>query len=177
MKRRKEKQAVRAAVKALAGAGTNGNIAADRIEALPEFAGARTVALYHALPDEVPTAEMLRRWSGSKRLALPVVMGDGEMVFREYTSTDALAAGAFGIAEPHTGREIPPAEIDLALVPGVAFDEAGRRLGRGKGFYDRYLGHPSAAHIYRVGLCRPGALVAEVPAEAHDVVMDKIVIE
>ncbi len=70
--------------------------------------------------------------------------------------------------------DCPPEEIDLMLVPGVAFDPAGRRLGRGRGFYDRYLSRPDATHIYKVGLCRPGALVPEVPAEAHDVVMDRV---
>jgi 5-formyltetrahydrofolate cyclo-ligase len=117
------------------------------------------------------------------------------MFFREYTCPECLVEGAFGIREPaplpsrarHEAPEpvpnaaaegrnlIPPSEIDLALVPGVAFDAAGRRLGRGGGFYDRYLARPDAAHIYKVGLCPPGALVAEVPAEAHDIPMDRVV--
>lgn len=154
----------------------NENIVARRIERLPRFAAARTVALYHALPDEVPTAEMLRRWHGIKRLALPVISGDGEMFFREYTGEGDLGAGTFGIAEPTAGRVIPPEDIDIALVPGVAFDAAGRRLGRGKGFYDRYLSRPDAARIYKVGICPPHALVPEVPAESHDVTMNEILI-
>ncbi len=97
------------------------------------------------------------------------------MSFRKYTGEGCLVSGAFSIDEPHAGREIPASEIDLMLVPGVAFDKAGRRLGRGGGFYDRYLARPDAAHIYKVGLCPLGALVAEVPAEAHDVTMNKII--
>ena len=150
------------------------NAIAEMVGRLPGFAAARTVALYHALPDEVPTAGMLRLWHGVRRLALPVITGDGEMHFREYTGDGTISEGPFGIGEPQTGREIPPSEIDLMLVPGVAFDAGGRRLGRGKGFYDRYLSHPDAAHIYKVGLCRPDALAPEVPAEPHDIVMDKI---
>ncbi len=147
----------------------------NRIESLPEFVAARSVALYHALPDEVPTEEMLRRWLGVKRLSLPVVHSGGSMTFHEYLGPGDLTPGAFGISEPRTGREITPEEIDLMLVPGVAFDESGRRLGRGRGFYDRYLSGPHAARICKVGLCPPHALVPEVPAEPHDVVMDKII--
>jgi 5-formyltetrahydrofolate cyclo-ligase len=171
------KKALREAVrKAAAGcAPVDGNLIAQSVEQLPEFAAAHTVALYHALPDEVSTAEMLARWRGVKRLALPVLTGEGTMVFREYTGEESLGAGAFGIAEPRVGREIPPSEIDLMLIPGVAFDAAGRRLGRGGGFYDRYLAQADAAHIYKVGLCRPRALVPKVPAEPHDIIMDKII--
>ncbi len=155
---------------------TGGAALIDRMESLPEFAAAHTVALYHALPDEVPTAALLHRWQGVKRLALPVVHPDGTMTFHQYLGPGDTAPGAFGIDEPRGGREIPPEEIDLVLIPGVAFDPAGRRLGRGRGFYDRYLAHPAAAHIYKVGICHPQALVPEVPAEPHDVVMDKIIL-
>jgi 5-formyltetrahydrofolate cyclo-ligase len=186
---REKKKTLRAAIKKsfrADGAGTTNDLVIERIENLPEFGAAHTVALYHALPDEVPTAGMLRRWLGRKRLALPVIGGDGAMVFREYTGPECLVEGAFGIREPAplssrarhevpTRDLIPPSEIDLMLVPGVAFDAAGGRLGRGGGFYDRYLAGPEAAGIYKVGLCPVGALVAEVPAEAHDVVMDRVV--
>jgi 5-formyltetrahydrofolate cyclo-ligase len=201
-----------------AGAGADAGTA-ERIEALPEFAATRTVALYCSLPGEAPTGGMLRRWFGMKRLALPVIGADpaptgsppaegwrpeadgvvprnAGMTFREYTGEDSLTIGAFGIREPApvSSREapptpssrarhevptrdlIPPSEIDLMIVPGVAFDSAGRRLGRGKGFYDRYLSQPAAAHIYKVGLCAPHALVPEIPAEAHDIEMDEIIL-
>jgi 5-formyltetrahydrofolate cyclo-ligase len=199
---KEKKTALRAAVKAAVRREPNGaardlscSLAIERIEDLPEFASARTVALYHALPGEAPTDEMLRRWLGVKRLALPVISGKGEMFFREYTGPECLIEGAFGIREPAppsyreaqlprssrarhevpTRDLIPPSEIDLAIIPGIAFDAAGRRLGRGGGFYDRYLAHPGAAHIYKVGLCLPRALVAEVPAEAHDVAMNRVI--
>ncbi len=179
---REDKNKLRAAVRAVAcsviptePARATRDLPYNIIESLPEWAAAQTVALYHALPDEVPTGEMLRRWSGVKRLALPVVHTDGTMTFHEYLGPGDLTPGAFGISEPREGREIPPAEIDLVLVPGVAFDPSGRRLGRGRGFYDRYLSRTDATHIHKVGLCHPGALVPEVPTEAHDVVMDRVV--
>jgi 5-formyltetrahydrofolate cyclo-ligase len=147
----------------------------ERIEALPEFASARTVALYSSLPDEVPTSGMLARWRGLKRLVLPVVLADGEMIFREYTGAENLASGALGTLEPVLGATVPSSEIDLMIVPGVAFDRNGHRLGRGGGFYDRYLSHPAATHIYKVGLCPSGALVSKVPTEPHDVAMDVVI--
>jgi hypothetical protein len=98
------------------------------------------------------------------------------MTFREYTGKESLQKGAYNIPEPHNGRVISPSEIDLMLVPGVAFDTSGGRLGRGKGFYDRYLSRLDAAHIYKVGICLPHQLVAQVPTEPHDVRMDTVII-
>jgi 5-formyltetrahydrofolate cyclo-ligase len=178
------RKTVREAARALAGSTAaegcrqkaDGVVAAiTAIESLPQFKTARTIALYHALPEEPPTDEMLYRWQGQKRLALPVINRAGKMTFHEYTGPQSLTPGPYGIPAPRSTPEIPPGEIDLAIVPGVAFDPAGRRLGRGGGFYDRYLAQPQAAHIYKVGLCPSPALVPKVPAEPHDVTMDKIV--
>ncbi len=150
------------------------NFYAEQIEQLPQFDTARTVALYYALPDEVTTLPMLRRWLGVKRLALPVVTG-GEMTFHEYNGPGCLVTGAFGIREPSGTAEVKAAEIDLMLVPGMAFDASGGRLGRGGGYYDRYLARPDATHIYKVGICPPHRLVEAVPAEPHDIKMDTII--
>lgn len=148
-------------------------IVADNIERLPAFAQAHTVALYYPLPDEVSTLPMLARWRGRKTLALPAIE-NGQMIFREYTGEEDLSEGAFGIAQPRAGRIVQPREIGLMLVPGIAFDRGGRRLGRGKGFYDRYLAQPEATDIYKVGVCAPGRLLAEIPCEPHDAIMDVI---
>lgn len=102
---------------------------------------ARTVALYCALPDEPATEGVLQGWASSKRLVVPRVEGDA-MRFFDYDA-ETLVRGAFGIAEPGAvGRECPPGRIDLIVVPGTAFTEAGARMGRGRGYYDRYLAQP-----------------------------------
>lgn len=142
------------------------------LEAHPAFRAANTVLLYHSLADEVDTHAFIGKWSGEKRILLPVVAGD-ELELRIYTGTDDMAKGSYGIEEP-TGEVFSDyAAIDFIVVPGVAFDSKGNRLGRGKGYYDRLLPHiPSA---YKAGICFPFQLVEEVPAEAFDIRMDTII--
>lgn len=133
---------------------------------------ARVVLAYHPLPDEVSLLGLLSLWP-DKVWLLPKVTGEGTMELRRYTSPDDLSQGAFGIMEP-TGEPYPEdAPVDVALIPGMAFDITGRRLGRGKGYYDRFLA--SRAHIYKIGVCFAFQLAGEVPAEPHDVRMDKVV--
>lgn len=145
----------------------------ERVEALPAFAGARCVALFCSLPDELPTAEAFARWRSGRRLAVPRVEGDTMRFFRYDPAT--MAAGAFGIEEPGPGaEECAPGEIDLMLVPGVAFTAAGARLGRGRGYYDRYLSQP-AFRGAKVGVCYAHQLASEIPVEPHDVRMDLVV--
>ncbi len=159
------------------------------VEALPEFAQARCVACFCALPDEPPTAGALRRWSGSKRVVVPRVEGD-TMRFYDYRP-DALVRGAFGIDEPSVAgmgasdcaaagslaeavvRECPPEKLDLVVVPGVAFTRGGARLGRGRGYYDRYLSLPGL-RAFCVGVCFAHQLVDALPVEPHDRAMDAV---
>ena len=137
----------------------------------PRWQEARTVLLYHSLPDEPDTHAFVRQWAREKRILLPVVVGD-DLELRVYTDDDSLRAGAFHIAEPRGKAFTDYAAIDLAIVPGVAFDREGNRLGRGKGYYDRLLPRLKA---YKIGLCFPFQLVESIPAEAHDVRMDEII--
>lgn len=145
-----------------------------RVEESPRFDQAKVVAAYVALPDEVSTVALLRRWSGAKKLVLPAIEG-GRMIFREYTGEADLDAGAFGIRQPRRGKIVGPEEIELMIVPGMAFDNEGWRLGRGKGFYDNYLSSPGAGCIHKVGVCLPHQFVDEVPHEPHDVTMDAVI--
>ena len=128
------------------------------VERLPEFRAARTVAVFAALPDEPATDEVLARWASTRRACRP----------------DALVFGAFGILEPQGERPCPAGEIDLVVCPGVAFTADGRRLGRGRGYYDRYLGDP-AFRGFRVGVCYAHQLVDDLPVEPHDVRMDRVI--
>lgn len=106
------------------------------------FAAAKTVLIYMDIPGEVPTGDFIRKWRGEKRFVIPLVSGDS-LLLKEY-DPDRLVEGYKGILEPSEDAvDVSPEELDLALVPGVAFSrmEDGRclRMGRGKGFYDRLL--------------------------------------
>ena len=140
----------------------------------PRLAEARIVLLYSALPDEVPTQPLLNRLTTEgKTVLLPRVVSDTDMELRRYTGPNDLEPGAFGIMEP-TGELFTDYDlIDVAVVPGMAFDREGHRLGRGKGYYDRFLAQ--LPHIYKIGICFPFQLVDKVPADAHDMLMDEVV--
>lgn len=142
------------------------------VERLPEFCAARTVAVFAALPDEPATDEVLARWASTRRVVLPRVEGDAMRFYA--CRPDALVFGAFGILEPQGERPCPAGEIDLVVCPGVAFTADGRRLGRGRGYYDRYLGDP-AFRGFRVGVCYAHQLVDDLPVEPHDVRMDRVI--
>lgn len=142
------------------------------LEAHPAFRAASTVLLYHSLKDEVDTHEFIRKWSRKKRILLPVVVGD-DLELRIYTGPKDMAIGAYGIDEPTGELFTDYAAIDFIAVPGVAFDRSGNRLGRGKGYYDRLL--PRIPSAYKAGICFPFQLVEEVPAEAFDIRMDKVI--
>ena len=91
-----------------------------------------------------------------------------------YAAEDHLETGAFGIQES-TGEVFTDyASIDLAVIPGVAFDAEGNRLGRGQGFYDRLLTRLQHYNIYKIGVCFDFQRVEHVPTEPHDIPMDEI---
>lgn len=144
-----------------------------RLESHPRFASAHTILLYHSLPDEVNTHELIRRWSNKKRILLPVVNGN-DLELKEYKGENELENGQYGISEPTGLPFLSFNEIDLAVIPGMAFDKDGNRLGRGKGYYDRLLARLSSSKIYKIGLCFDFQFLPHIPAEAHDVVMDEI---
>lgn len=135
------------------------------------FKKAHTVLLYHSLPDEVDTRGFIKKWSGTKRIVLPVVKGD-QLELRLYAGEECLHRGRFGIEEPAEGIPADEKEIELAIIPGVAFDRDGNRLGRGKGYYDRTLDRLGKA--YRIGVCFGFQILGAVPSERDDRPMDEV---
>ena len=98
--------------------------------------------------------------------------GPTEIELHHYTGPHDLQPGAFGIMEPTGTPVADPSTVDVAVIPGMAFDAAGHRLGRGKGYYDRLLSR--MPHTYRIGLCHAWQLVPHVPTDDHDVCMHRI---
>jgi 5-formyltetrahydrofolate cyclo-ligase len=136
---------------------------------------ARSIIVYSPIHQEVDTELIVRSaWESGKRVAFPVVVGH-ELVFREVQDISSLQRGAFGILEPcPTGRIAMPEETDILVLPGIAFDLNGHRIGYGKGYYDKTL-HRIEGHGKIVGLCYDFQLVDEILGESHDVKMDLII--
>ena len=107
-----------------------------------------------------------------KTILLPRVTGEGTMELHRYNGPKDMQTGAYGIMEPTGQLFTDYADIDLAIVPGVAFDHDGNRMGRGKGYYDRLL--PKLANTYKIGICLPFQLVEKIPTDEHDVRMDEV---
>ncbi len=150
--------------------------------ALPQYAAARTVLFYldarsevrtrHTLPDALQT---------DKRIVVPYCV-ENELELFLLHSPDELAVGMYKILEPRPElralpeKRVAPAELDLIMVPGVAFDRRGARMGHGKGYYDRLLQHarPDAPLVALAFECQ---LFPEIPTQPHDVFMDLIITE
>ena len=141
-----------------------------KLERHPSFLHAERVMLYSALPDEVQTQDFLERWHLRKTIILPTVVGD-DIIPVEYGKDTAFAVGDFNILEPQ--NEPYTGGFDLIVVPGVAFDRHGNRIGRGKGYYDRFLCH--YPDVERIGICFDFQLVDEVPTEPLDIRMDEVI--
>ncbi len=114
---------------------------------------------------------------GGKRFCFPRVCAT-ELEFRECGAAGLLVAGPWDLLEPDPARcgLVEPGEIDLICVPGLAFTEAGMRLGRGGGFYDRFLRRLRPGAL-KIGVCFKAQLVPEIPHEPHDIAVDRVVTE
>jgi len=170
---RKEKQSMRNRMRlALAAAGA-GDLRAwsegmrSALLESPLWRKAGTVFLYAPMTDE---PQLLLPWVTDKRVALPRV--EGECVrFFEIPSAAVLRPGKFGILEPpDDAREVFVRGGDLIVVPGLAFDARGGRLGRGAGYYDRFLASAPADAV-TLGVCFPFQIVDAVPREPPDIAM------
>lgn len=147
------------------------------LEAQQEFGTAHFLISYAAMPDEVQTASIIEdALASGKRVALPAVEGADRLRFFEVTSLAGLVPGPFGIPEPNrTGPEVQVSDADAVLVPLVAFDASGNRLGRGKGYFDRAL--RARGRAVSVGLAFESQMVPELPVTPSDVPLDMLVTE
>ena len=140
------------------------------------LSSANTIVAYYSLDDEVDTHGLIDELlADGKTVYLPRVVSDDEMVLCRYTGADSLSKGAFCIMEP-IGELMPnDTHIDAVLVPGMAFDTEGHRLGRGKGYYDRFLTSLTRPLPQLIGVCFDFQKVDFVPTESFDVSVDVVV--
>jgi 5-formyltetrahydrofolate cyclo-ligase len=149
---------------------------------LPEYEKAGTVMFYVDVRDEVRTRQALpEALASGKRIVVPYCL-DGELELFWLENMDELELGMYRILEPKVelrdvaAKRLTPTDLDLVMVPGVAFDRNGGRTGHGKGYYDKLLQH-ARKDAPLVALSFECQLFEEIPAESHDIFMDKVVTE
>lgn len=148
--------------------------AAEAVFALLEqtaaFMMADRILVYHSLPDELSTRSFIDKWNGRKSFFLPRVNGVNLDIL-PYDRAH-ISLGAFQIEEP-TGDDVHDIdEIEMVVVPAIAYDRQGNRVGRGKGYYDRLLADTKAI---KIGVAYDFQLVDEIDAEPHDVTVDIVI--
>lgn len=144
-----------------------------RLYTLAEFEDADKVCVYVSVNSEAHTHDIIKENLKGKQVIVPKVSGD-ELLLCELRSFDELQEGNFCILEPGEERRVFPHDIDCVVVPGVAFDREGFRIGYGRGYYDRVL---SEVTCPKIGLAFDLQIIDEVPFEEHDIPVDIIVTE
>jgi 5-formyltetrahydrofolate cyclo-ligase len=148
-----------------------------RLLELPELTAARTVAAFVSYGTELATQPLVDALAArGVAVLLPVLLPDDDLAWRRYAGPDRLVPGRKGLLEPaaEASEEVPVETVDAVVVPGVCYDESGRRLGRGGGSYDRALARVPAG-VPRIAVALDTEIVAELPAEEHDERVDVIV--
>lgn len=158
-----------------------GEAVAGRLADLPEYGQAGTIMAYWSVGNELPTHRLIRAaLAAGKRVCLPATIPEeGRLEPRQVTDPDReLVTGARNIPAPAEGAPvIEPGEIDLILVPGMAFDREGRRMGRGFGYYDRFFRNNQPLRAVLVGLAYEQQVLPSVPHDKWDMPLQMIVHE
>ena len=145
-----------------------GEAVVERLFDLRPVAAAGTVLAFASFGSEIPTAGIIKRLHGAGQSVLLPSLDGGELLAARFEAGDELVMGSFGIEEPRNRVVVPPEEIDLVLVPGLAFDPQGNRVGYGGGHFDRYLKR-LPAKAARIGLAYGFQLIEGVPHGPDDV--------
>lgn len=148
----------------------------DIVSVLEEVKNADTVFMYCSLGREIDTRKLMQLcFDKGQKVALPVCVNDTDLVFKELSSSSELITGMYDLLEPPLNApEAKISEKSVMITPSLTYDRQGYRMGKGKGYYDRWL---SKHKIYSVGVAREALMVDEVPREPHDVRVDCLVTE
>lgn len=140
----------------------------------PLYLQAKTVGIYVSLPGEVDTLSLIQEALKTHRVCVPKVIGQ-DMEFYEIYSLNDLQEGTFHVLEPMRAELIAPQDIDLMIVPMLAFDSKLNRVGYGKGFYDKYFSRGFQG--YKMGLAFSFQEVDEINNDAFDCPLDEVMTE
>jgi 5-formyltetrahydrofolate cyclo-ligase len=155
----------------------------ERLIARLEYRTAQTISVYVSTPAEVQTHDLIRRARGEEKkgIAVPCCI-DGHLHLFQLESLQDLVPGHYGILEPRdelrrdSARWLDASQIQLFVVPGLAFDDRGGRLGLGKGYYDRLLGRISP-EVPKIAVAFESQMIPQVPMGPHDVTVDAVITE
>ena len=146
----------------------------ERLFDLPEYRSCKVVMFYIAHDNEVETRDMIAESLNNKKVLVPCTSLESNMIYPvEIENLENLERGAFGILEPKN-KKIYAGDIDIIIVPGIAFDLRGYRIGYGKGFYDRFLKDASSL---KVGLAFDFQVVDHIMEDVNDVPVDIVITE
>ncbi|NQV08586.1 5-formyltetrahydrofolate cyclo-ligase [Candidatus Woesearchaeota archaeon] len=138
-----------------------------------DYKKAKTVMFYVSIDDEVDTHDMIHEALKEKKVCVPKTnLATKTIDAHHIESFNHLRVGSFYILEPENESKVDVSDIDVIIVPGVAFDKKGNRIGRGKGYYDKFL---KDKHSKKIGLAFGFQILDEVPVEEHDVAVDKVI--
>jgi 5-formyltetrahydrofolate cyclo-ligase len=143
----------------------------DKLKQHPDYKNAKTVMFYVSKDKEVMTHDMIKNAIEKKKVIVPKMVDNG-IVCCEVTDFDQMTFGCFGVLEPGNTMTCDLSEIDLVIVPGVAFDKEHNRIGYGKGYYDKLL---KEARAKKIALAYNFQLVDSIPAEEWDIKVDEII--
>ena len=151
--------------------------ACDKLIEIPQYKNASVVMMFLSLPHEVDTAEaILHAWQQGKTVAVPKVSWQQRRMIpvEIHTLETEFSTETAGLRNPLMGVPLPYENIDLVVIPGLAFDKQGNRLGRGGSYYDGFLAHPQLKAV-KCGLAFDEQIVDSIPVEDHDVPVDSLV--
>lgn len=154
----------------------------DRLTALPEYQSAKSVMWYIDVRDEAPTRHVLPSAIASEKTIIVPYCVEGELELFALESMEELETGMYSILEPKkflrgiTGKNLAVNDIDLIVVPGVAFGASGERIGHGKGYYDKLLSRAKPQTVF-IALAMQCQIFEDIPMQDHDIYMDKVVTE
>ena len=141
------------------------------------YQNAQSIACYVSVQNEVDTHNLIQiALKNGKQIGVPVTDPDGHMAFQAISSLDILHPVHFGLLEPprDANTEIPPESFDLILLPGLAFDDRGNRIGSGGGYFDRFL---STIPAHTAALSYDFQILDQIPTDSHDIRLDYIITE
>lgn len=146
----------------------------DRLLRHPRIKSAKRILMYYSLPDEVYTHEAIIQLANKgKEVFLPVVLDNFEMELHKFSRKENMSEGSFNIMEPTGHKYTDFDKIDVAVIPAIAYDEKNNRLGRGKGYYDRFLAKIPLA--YKIGVCFDFQRITNLPVDKNDVPVDEVI--